>query len=144
MHKIFIIAHNFTTWGIFRLKDTTVRTGRSPVTWAGQRWRWDEAGQLVVYAQHWPIHPGCSVSPATCAHMQGKKWWGLKDTERYCFSKTFWAHNQNYKYVQSRKNSSYLNNILVPSTVVWTNKWKVCTIWWMTKALIWVIGNGTD
>lgn len=71
--KSSIIAHIFIIYSVLNVKRTfTVHTGHSPVTWAGQRWRWDEAEQLVVCAQHWLIHPGYSASPATCTPMRGR------------------------------------------------------------------------
>lgn len=42
-------------------------TGRSPVTWAAQIWRWDEAEPLVVFARRWPTRLECSASPAARA-----------------------------------------------------------------------------
>lgn len=43
-------------------------TEHSPVTWAGQKWRWDEAELPVVCARRLQRHPGCSVSPAAHTH----------------------------------------------------------------------------
>lgn len=66
-HDLFTASQTSTS---HKKQTFPVHTGHSPVTWAEQRWRWDEAELLVACAQHWLIHPRCSVSPATCAHIK--------------------------------------------------------------------------